>query len=157
MRTKTTAAAADHPEPLVAVQDVPVQDDGDQNGEELPLNVPNVDTSLFTPSYNILQVPYVDDTFVNTAFNVVYKASPKLINKSITDITQDIDVDCPEFLREALISYITYKALSAITPNSPETIGYLSKFNSLIQESELLGHINKDLYIDTKIEDDQWA
>jgi len=123
-----------------------------EGGTPYPLNVENDELSVFTPAYNIIQVPYPIN---ENKIQVEYQAYPAKIPSDTTDLT--LEVNLPEFLLEPLISYVNYKLLTRVGVDKPESINYLKKYELEMNRINDLGVFNSDSRINLKLELNQWA
>ena len=137
----------DSPEPYKYIKDLgkePFRDDvirisevyGNQ-GNKIPLNDSWFPGSIYTPQYNILQVPMPSD---GDYLTVVYQAKPKPILEE--DMDYDLQ-DVPWFLLDALRAFIAARIFSDI--NSPETAAKASvlmeTFKSVCNDAFMNGQV----------------
>lgn len=78
-------------------------------GFQYPLNDPEDRWSLYTPKFNLLQVPY---PVVGNALSVVYQAKHHELKVDAGDDELGSIVDIPDVLYGALTAFIAYKAFS---------------------------------------------
>jgi hypothetical protein len=90
----------------------------DEEGNKLPLNDMNDETSAFTPSYRTIQVPYPND---DITYAVQYRASHPRIVYTIDMDPALIDLAVPNSLHEALLYYIASRAYRAMGGESTVT------------------------------------
>ncbi len=109
---------------------IKIMDVYDSMGNHLPLNDHANSKSVFTPQYNILQVPFPDE---GLALSIVYQASHPLLdwNKN-----PEQEVELPEVLMGALTAYVAYLHYSNM--NTQEAVAnaqkYLTQYNSILNE-----------------------
>lgn len=77
----------------------------DEEGFEIPVNDYNLQGSLYTPSYNTLQIPNPSNE--NTVF-LIYRASHPKIPRNVSDPTT-VDVNIPDVMLNAMTAYVGYK------------------------------------------------
>lgn len=118
-----------------------------------PLNTQNNPYSLFTPSYNIVQVPYpLDENIIA----VEYQAYPAKIPTNTTD-TENFYIEFPEVMLEALIAFVNYKIYTGTGNDKPEAIGYYQKYEAECLRLASLGIFNSDIYENLRLESNQWV
>ena len=120
---------------------------------EYPLNVNNNVYSLFTPSYNRIQVPY---PLNENIIGVEYQAFPVKIPMTITDTTT-YEVDFPEILMEPLISYLNYKMYANVGSDKPEQGIYLAKYEREVKNLLDLGVFNFETNQNLRLENNGWV
>lgn len=128
----------------------------DELGEPLPLNDLDDDTSLFTPSYDSIQIPYPVAT--NMIF-IVYRASHVNIPLDITD-PSTVEVELPIVLQEALLSYVASRVHGSKTGDTgmQESLNLLAKYEricDIVEEKNLLRNANSRT--STRLEDNGWV
>lgn len=119
-------------------------------GEELPLNDNDFYYSIFTPKYNVVQVPYPD---AENALYVEYRATPVKIETDNTDLT--VNVEIPEHLREAMLFYVAHKLYAPIDPNL--SVGYFNKYTEFCNQVDYYGLVNRDMNTNLKLERNGWV
>ncbi len=110
-------------------------------GEEVPLNDENainstdgLDNSWFTPSYDSVQIPYPVSTNI---CSFVYRAKHVKIPLTTTDANL-VEVEVPESLREALLTYIGARVYSSRGSESALGLSQVlfAKYESICLEVE---------------------
>ncbi|WVI66570.1 hypothetical protein pVco7_gp124 [Vibrio phage pVco-7] len=95
----------------------------DEMGNEIRLNDATADCVIFTPAYNVLEIPSPVDT---NALFIIYQAThPKVIEE--TD-----KLDLPENFKPALLSYIAHRVYSGGTAQE-----HVNMANTMLQKYEL--------------------
>lgn len=120
-------------------------------GELLPLNNPEEDLSVFTPTYRTIQVPWPNN--FNT-IAVQYQAGhPKIVYAKGMDATQ-IEVLIPHALHEALLFYIASRVLTGVTNNDGSNAGnsYYAKYKSRVDFVVDMGMYIQSEQTNTKFE-----
>jgi len=127
-----------------------------ENAEELPLNDTNEYYSLFTPMYNVVQVPYPD---LDNAIEVQYKAAPTKIDTTVDGFDPDTtEVVIPNHMLEPLLTYVAYRIYTGNKLNKGSDISNLySKFNALCAEIDYKGLVNKDINTNLNFWRNGWA
>lgn len=111
---------SDHPyqEDLIKILDV-----WTSTGTQLPLNNHTEEWSVFTPTYDVLLVPWTTQGMI---LNIVYQAKHKELNFS-KDPIQEINL--PDVLVPALRAYVAAQIYSNF--NTAEAVNNAQKYNSL--------------------------
>lgn len=105
-------------------------------GDEYPINEKYEAYSVFTPSYNILQIPFSQ---ANNTLSVVFRAGPKKLPIVGVDPTQ-VDVPIPDQLLEALVTFIVYKLHTSKGTGQTSDAGiYYNKFERTVALVKDLG------------------
>jgi hypothetical protein len=135
----------------VTVNGAPIEDDNvlkilsafDERGE-ISINDENNPLSIYTPSYNTLQVPHPE---TGAYIAVIYKAGPNLItyvddgSGNATEAT----VQLPMHLLEPLLHYVGYRAHGSGTGDiDNESNSHLSRYVASCNNVESLGLIPTD-------------
>lgn len=107
----------------------------DELGAEVPLNDHNKELSVFTPKYDILQVPYA---VAGYSMGVIYRASPDKISTSTTD-PSSVEILIPPQMTEALVAYIGQKFFSPPSSSNGDSQNYINKFELEIRSLMRLG------------------
>ena len=81
----------------------------DEHGFTIPLNDDNHRHSVFIASHDTIQIPNANE---NEAIFVIYRAKPRYINPQTKDLNQEVEL--PDYLLEALTSFIGFKAHQSI-------------------------------------------
>ena len=126
-----------------------------EDGAEYPLNDSTQTFSVFTPSYNSIQVPFVDG---DNAISVIYRASPQRI--PTTNVNPSlVDVPIPPQLVGALISFVVSKVHSSIgSSNETNKAGlFYNKFKAEIANIKLLGLIQKEQIFNERLWSNGWV
>ena len=135
----------------VTVEGAPIEDDNvlkilsafDERGE-IHINDESSSLSIYTPSYNTLQVPYPE---TGAYIAVIYKAGPNLItyiDDGSGNATESI-VQLPMHLLEPLLHYVGYRAHGSGTGDiDNESNSHLSRYVASCNNVEALGLIPTD-------------
>lgn len=126
----------------------------DEVGNKLSLNDPDDELSVFTPRFNVIQVPWPND------FNTVavqYRADHPTINYSAGMNPQQVYIEVPRQLREALLFYVAARVFAGITTEKPEANDYYRKYLAKLDDNHRHG-----LYITTdqdnnRFKDNGWC
>jgi hypothetical protein len=113
-----------------------------EKGDDYTLNSSEAEYSLFTPRFNLLQVP--EPKMERLA--VIYRADhPKLAVSARID-PASIHIEIPESLREALLTFVHSKILAAqgSAEGLQEASLQMNKFNFTLAELKDLGLIQQD-------------
>lgn len=109
----------------------------DEEGEEVPLNDPDDEASLYLPAPTTLQIP---QPVTGNAYFVLYQARHPLLVQD--DLTQELTL--PEVLHDALMHHIAYKVLSPMNgqehaAKAGEHLQTYEMIVSRIEQDNLLG------------------
>lgn len=118
----------------------------DEAGVKLPLNDETEDLSVYTPTYNTIQVPYPED---NMTIAVQFRAGhPKIVFTGITSFDPDtIEVELPYSLKEALQFYVASRLLR---PMGGESILEADNYYQLYKDS-IRTTITEGLEVQTEV------
>ena len=107
----------------------------DSSGEdvviEIPINEPSESYSIFLPSYNVVQIPYMNNGVV---ISLLYHAAPPYITYTdvggvITYSTETLPI--PLQLIEALLNYVGYRAHGSMNSDiNTETTTHYKRFEA---------------------------
>lgn len=132
----------EHPFEDDILQIMEVWDDLDR---KRPLNDPDSPLAVFTPEPNLLIVNF---SVWGRVLNVVYKVKYLPLTKD--DLNKELEI--PEFLNAALMSYVAYLIHSQI--NTQEAVAnaqkYLSEYQAIVNEINLSGLFTPDKLISNK-------
>jgi len=152
-----TVYSLDGSDPDVTVAGLPMEEDGfmaivsafNEDGTEAYINDESQASSLYTISYNRLQIPLIAE---HAYVSILYRKNPRLITY-VDDGTQhavDTQVDIPLQLLDAMLHYIGYRAHGAIDGNiQAETNTHYTRFMTACEAAVLGGIITPD---DTKLQ-----
>ena len=124
----------------------------DEDGQEVPLNDTSYTYSVFTPSFNSIQVPYPNS---DNALNVIYRSCPDTISKSVSDIS-NTEIDIPDSVLEPFLTYINYLAYLHFN-NGQEANNLLNKYSAQCLELDRVGMIQTDFTTNVKLWRDGWV
>lgn len=150
MRAGKTLYKLDGTDPDVTVAGQPVPEDQvmvvlsayDESGE-LPINDETQDASIYTPTFDTIQIPYPED---GNYVSAVYRCNPEWVEyeEDVTD-TRAVNVKLPTVLLEPLLHYIGYRAHGAIDGNiQAENSTHYTRFKQACMEVEALGLLPTD-------------
>lgn len=116
----------------------------DSNGEdivvEVPINEPSENYSIFLPSYNTVQIPYMNKGVV---ISLLYHAAPQYV--TYTDNEGEIaytpeELPIPLQLVEALLNYVGYRAHGSMNSDiNTETTTHYKRFEASCSRIHQLG------------------
>lgn len=123
------------------------------NGNQLPLNNPSEPFSVYTPSFNVLQVP---TPFSHGVLAVSYQAKHFTLDYEHLDR----ELELPETLYGAFFAYVAYLAYGNI--NTQEAVGnsqkYLVLFNDILTDNFLMDTLNQTIsQTNTKFQMNGWC
>jgi len=112
----------------------------DEGGNKLPMNDITEELSIYTPSFRSVQYPYPKNENI---FAVQYRASAPRIEYVRGMNPEEIELDLPNSLHEALIYYIAHRVHAGmgqgIRDNNQESGAYYQKFEASCKIVELHG------------------
>lgn len=122
-------------------------------GNEFPMNDTEVETSIFTPEPNVIQMNYPDS---ENAISIIYRCTPIKIPTATTDTTYEVPLPL-QFL-EAIAAFIGYRehAGRSIGENSPEATFWYGKFLESAGLIKHLGTFQQDVTINLRFDDNGW-
>ena len=116
----------------------------DSAGEEIPINDDNNPYSVFTVSYNQVQVPLlVDDGHIS----IIYRKNPKLVTyvDNGSGAATEADVPLPVQFLEPLLHYIGYRAHGAVDGNvQAENSTHYTRYMAACNALEVAGVLTAD-------------
>ncbi len=128
----------------------------DELGAEVPVNDYNNTNSIYTPTYDSIQIPFPVGS--NTTF-IVYRANH--INIPLNSTDTSIEIDLPTVLVEALLSYIASRVHASRTSSESaiqESINLLAKYERICMEVEQKNLLrNAEIPTNVRIDTDGWA
>jgi len=135
----------------VRVNGLPMPDDDmmsivdafDEDGNHITVNDEKDPYSVYTISYNKLQVPLLND---NTYLSVIYRKNPDLVVFTKTgEVTDEKNVDVPLQLLEPMLHYIGYRAHGAVDGKlNTENNTHYMRFEKSCDRAKELGIITAD-------------
>lgn len=114
-----------------------------EDGQELYVNDENQYCTVWTPTYNSIQVPLPAK---ENSMCVTYRANHRMIDPSSTSI-KNTEIHLPHSHLEALLYYVAARILPSIPtldPNNNESANYLAKFEASIMKLQEIGLTNKN-------------
>lgn len=125
-----------------------------EDGKELPINDSNEDDSVYTPEWNILQVP---EPVNGTSLSLIYRTYPTEISKLTTDLPS-VSLTLPPQLLTALYSYVAYRAnLGMPEGEASKASASFSRFRGICQNITDLGLLNKPGTSNNKLDENGFA
>lgn len=104
----------------------------DSFGRVIPLNNSSNPTSIFTPRYNVLQVP--NPSFYGKLLSILYQAKHPLLDYNLRPKQR---IELPDSLMGALSNYVAYAVYATLnTKDAVETSQrYMQMYVALVQEA----------------------
>jgi len=122
-------------------------------GGKVPLNDLHSDSSVFTPSPTVLQVPY---TSRENILSIIYRALPDEIDTSLLDSSTE-EVDLPYHFMEALTSFIAWKIYTPTDgADNPKGRIHQGNYLSALQVIKNTGTAIEDNFTNTRFGDNGW-
>lgn len=127
----------------------------DETGKEYYLNDPKQVHSLFTPSYNSIQVPFND---ADNTLTVKYRTGHPKLQYDMEDVLHQ-EIELPIAYMEALLNYIAGRYLSSSGSAQAVQEGslFIQKFELSCRKIEELGLYNQVISTNTKLDDNGWT
>lgn len=125
-------------------------------GEEYPLNDRNQTYSIYTPTFDCIEIPFNDK---NNAVSVIYRANhDKIIFDGMVDI-METEVQIPQSMEEALSFYVANRLLNAMGAgnNIQEANHFLSKYELACAQIETYGLVNTTATSNHRLEKSGWV
>lgn len=121
----------------------------DKDDKPVPINLYDLDESVFIISPTVLQIPEPDITQIYTIF---YNAYPVEVDETTTDLTS-VTVNLPDAFLEAICSYIAHRAyLGLPNPEPNNSVSAYKRFLLACQEIKRLGLILPPNFINKKLD-----
>jgi hypothetical protein len=127
-----------------------------EDGTAYALNDSNNDNSLFTPSFNSLQVPAPEE---GKSLAVIYRANhAKLPAKRGVDISA-LEVSIPAVLVEPLLTYVVGRVVGSGTSKESiqEAAVYQQKYAIQLQEIQMSGALSLDHPSNIRLRNNGWV
>ena len=113
-----------------------------EDGTEIPINVDGDATSLFTPSYNTIQIP---NATTGTQISILYVQNPVEMDGEAEDILTT-SVLLPAQLMTPLLHYIGYRAHGSMNGDiKAENNTHLMRYEASVKRVKELGLIRMDV------------
>lgn len=127
----------------------------DEIGGEITLNKENVDCSIYTPQYDVLQIVGAKS---ENAISVIYKADHTPIDLSVYE-PKEIDLEIPNQLVRALTLYVSSLAHTAVgSPEGMQTgFAKMQEYEAACIHIEIQGSIHKESWVNEGIWRDGWV
>jgi hypothetical protein len=126
----------------------------DELGNELYRNNETKEASVFTPQYNILQVPEPSD---ETSLSIVYKADHDKLDTSSTD-PENLEINVPTIFIRPLALYVGSLAQSAVGTPEANQIAFskMQEYTALIVDITLNGVIPRKEWTNERVRINGW-
>lgn len=133
---------------------IKVEEVYNEDGDALPLNIPGDDESLYTPSYNILQIPYPVATNV---CSVIYRADHDPFTVDATTDPDTIEISLPEYLLLPLSYFVASRMVNPINQEQEgKATNYLAKYEAACLQIQQYGVLTSDMQLNTRLIDNGW-
>ena len=125
-------------------------------GTAFALNDPANEDSLYTPAYNVLQVPNPTN---GTQIAVLYRANHKPLPMKKGIDPMSIEVDIPDTLIEALMTYVVSRVMQSrgTAESISEANAYTQRYELLVQQLQMAGALSVDRPTNTRMRDNGWV
>lgn len=127
----------------------------DELGAEVPLNIENAVWAIYTPQYNVVQIPEPNPT---AAVAIIYRADHTPLNLYAKE-PKDIEIDIPPQLIRPLCMYVASLAHTAIgSPEGMQTgFAKMQEFEAACVRHELEGSVHKEYWVNDRIWRNGWV
>ncbi len=122
-------------------------------GDEYPINEGKEKYSIFTPSYNTIQIPFSED---GNTVDIVYRASPTLVETTVSN-PSEVWVPFPNNLLECLIAFVLHKIYSSIGGDSKNAGMYYNKYKELLAIAQHIGLVIVENNLNEKLDNGGWV
>jgi len=126
---------------ILDTAELPFQDDilkveevYDEEGTKLPMNDTSEEYSVYTPAYNLVQIPFPNDENI---FSVQYRACHPKIPITLSTDPDTIEVELPNSLHIALLQYVGYRA--HLRTNQEKSADFWNQFKRTCDEVDQYG------------------
>lgn len=126
---------------IMDTADDPFQDDilkieevYDEEGTKLALNDITDEDSVYTPAYNLIQIPYPNDA---NSFSFQYRACHPQIPVTLATDPDTVEVELPNSLHAALLQFVGYRA--NLRTNPERSADYWQQFEKSCAHVDRLG------------------
>ena len=125
-------------------------------GIKYALNDSSIEESLFTPSYNTLQVPTPVD---GARLAVLYRAKHATIPAKRGIDPETTVVDIPDILIEPLLAYVVSRVMQSrgTAESISEANAYMQRYELMVQQVQFSGLLTADIPTNTRLEDNGWV
>lgn len=106
----------------------------DEEGNKLPMNDYTEDLSVFTPSFNVIQVPYPQD---NVTIAVQYRATHPKVVADVNSEADQIEIELPNSLRDALLYFVGSRAHRAT--HTEKSADYWQMYKKACDDVDMYG------------------
>lgn len=126
----------------------------DEGGREMFLNDKSEPWSVYTPSYNQIQIPFPER---HNSMTVHYRGSHRRITCPVDGDPKSIQVDIPEPLLEALLLFVGARAGAPTgTQTEPENTIYMQQYEAVCRKIEKSGLYVEPFLGNTRLEANGW-
>lgn len=123
-------------------------------GDEYPLNEPLEEYSVFTPTYNTIQIPFSKD---DNTVDIIYRASPVLIDTTNV-VPATTDVPIPYQALSAFLAYTLHKIHSSIGSGETSQAGmYYNKYKEALAAIKFNGLLITENSLNRRLDDNGWV
>lgn len=138
---QSNVASAEPIKYIIDTVDDPFEDDilkveevYDEEGTKLALNDVSDENSVYTPAYNLVQIPYPNNANI---FSVQYRACHPKIPVTLSTDPATVEVELPNSLHAALLQYVGYRANLRVNPE--RSADYWQQFEKSCLHVDRLG------------------
>ena len=127
----------------------------DEGGVEVKLNDENDYFSVFTPSFNTIQIPY---NHPDNSIAVVYRANHEKLVITNDFHPSKIEVDIAWSYLEPLLFYVAHRyfVVNGLQGSGQDSVNFLNKYNASCNKLDQNGLINKSSATNNRLELAGW-
>jgi hypothetical protein len=127
----------------------------DEEGKELILNDELATYSVFTPTYNSIQIPYNDEY---NALTVQYRCGhPKLVSTGEDVLDQEVEITASHLLAVLLFIAGRYLTTFGTAENTQAGIDFMNRYEMECVRLESLNLVNRENTSNLKLEENDWV
>jgi hypothetical protein len=126
-----------------------------EDGEEILLNDDRYADSIYTPQFDVIQIP---EPVATNSVSILYRANhDKVVIAPSTDLTT-VNLNIPDFLITPIKYYMANNLISPLAGEN-EGIGnnFLAKYEQECQRIEMQGLFNPDTLLDERLKAGGWV
>lgn len=148
--------AAEQNYTIAATDILKIEEVYSETGIAYALNDPANPDSLYTPAYNVLQVPA---PVTGAQIAVLYRANHKRLPTKRGIDPRDVTLNIPATLIEPLLAYVASRVLASRSgaESLQESTALMQRYEYLLQQLQQSGAYAVDRMTNTKLRDNGWV
>ena len=122
-------------------------------GNEFPMNDIDVETSIYTPEPNVIQMNYPDS---ENTISIIYRATPVKVPTNTTDLTYEVPL--PSQFLESISAFIGYREHvgRGVGETNPEASFWFGQFLQAAGLIKHMGTYQQDTTVNMRFADNGW-